>query len=188
MPRYSFVVAWSMLCALACRPAEGRERRDFERMREQQRYNAYDRSTFFPNGAVMQAPPAHTIARAANDPWSGAVAPMTYLTGANGSADIANTPIPIDDRMRASGREQYAISCAPCHGAAGNGDGVMAANLRPKAPPPLVAPSISILPAGTIFKVITDGFGTMPPYGWQIPVDTRWAVVAYVRSLEAGRR
>lgn len=181
-------LALFLLCSIACRPAEGRERRDFERMRRQQRYDAYDRSTFFRNGAVMQAPPAHTIARPANDPWSNAVMPMTYLTGSNGSTDVADTPIPVDDRVGLAGARQYAISCALCHGAAGNGDGIMVANLRPKAPPPLIAPPIATLPAGTIFKVITDGFGTMPPYGWQIPIDTRWAVVAYVQSLAANRR
>jgi hypothetical protein len=42
---------------------------------------------------------------------------------------------------------------------------------------------IDTLSAGMIFSVITNGFGQMPPYGWQMPPATRWAVVAYVRSL-----
>jgi mono/diheme cytochrome c family protein len=167
----------------ACRPGEGREQRDFERMRVQQRYDAYGRSRFFRDGAVMQAPPAHTIARAAEDPWSGRVETSAYLTGAVGASDVAEPPIALDSSLRAAGREQYRISCAPCHGAGGYGGGVMAANLAAKRPPSLRTPPVSTLPAGTIFKVITEGLGRMPPYGWQIPTRDRWAVVAYVRSL-----
>ncbi len=170
--------------AVACtRPPEGREHRDFERMRQQQRYDPYEPSAFFPNGAVMQAPPAHTVARAADSPWSGAVASLAYLRGNDGAADIAAPPLPIDDRALAVGREQFAITCAVCHGAGGYGGGVMAPNVPGRRPPSLRSPPVSTLPAGTVFKVITDGFGGMPPYGWQMPVNVRWAVVAYMRAL-----
>jgi mono/diheme cytochrome c family protein len=174
------------LCAagIACtRPAEGRERTDFERMRQQQRYDAYGASAFFANGAVMQPAPAHTVPRPAADPWSGRVEPIAFVTGTDGSTDVADPPIPLDSATRARGAEQFAISCAPCHGAGGYGGGVMAPNLQGKRPPSLRAPPASTLPAGTIFKVITNGFGRMPAHGWQMPLETRWAVVAYVRSL-----
>lgn len=179
----AFAVA---LCAagIACtRPAEGRERTDFERMRQQQRYDPYGASAFFPNGAVMQPPPAHTVARPAADPWSGRVEPIAFATGSDGATDLADPPITLDSATRAAGAEQFAISCAPCHGAGGYGGGVMAPNLQGKRPPSLRVPPASTLPAGTIFKVITDGFGRMPPHGWQMPLERRWAVVAYVRSL-----
>jgi mono/diheme cytochrome c family protein len=179
-------VLLSIICAggVSCgRPAPGREQRDFERMRQQQRYDSYSQSGFFHNGAVMQAPPAHTIARVAGDPWSGRVQPVAFLTGASGASDVTAPPMTIDATVLSAGREQYGISCAPCHGSDGWGGGVMAANLASKRPPSLRTPPVSTLPAGTIFKVITDGFGRMPPYGWQLPIDGRWAVVAYIRSL-----
>jgi mono/diheme cytochrome c family protein len=184
MHRAAFVLLIVGASGLACgRPSEGRERRDFERMRQQQRYDTYGPSSFFHNGAVMQAPPAHTIPRAADDPWSGRVQAAAYLSGASGGSDVTAPPIPVDANLLAAGRAQYEISCAPCHGPAGFGGGVMAANLTSKRPPSLRTPPISTLPAGTIFKIISDGFGRMPPYGWQLPADSRWAVVAYVRSL-----
>jgi hypothetical protein len=37
---------------------------------------------------------------------------------------------------------------------------------------------------GQLFQTITYGYNNMPPYGPQLPVDDRWAVVAYVRALQ----
>lgn len=177
------VVTLVFAAGLSCRPAPGREQRDFERMRQQQRYDAYGPSAFFHDGAVMQSPPAHTVPRMPGGPWSGQIQPVAYLTGTSGTSDVGTPPITVDSTIIARGRERYAISCAPCHGSDGYGGGIMAVNLASKRPPSLRTPPVSGLPAGTIFKVITDGFGRMPPYGWQLPVERRWAVVAYVRSL-----
>ncbi|MGH7615908.1 MAG: c-type cytochrome [Gemmatimonadaceae bacterium] len=175
-----------VICAAvaACvRPAPGREQRDFERMRQQQRYDSYEQSSFFANGAVMQPPPAHTVPRDADDPWSGRVETPAFLTGADGGHDVGAPPITLDAATLASGAKQFSISCVPCHGAGGYGGGSIAANLRAKRPPSLRVPPVSTLPAGTIFKVIVDGFGHMQPHGWQMTTTTTWAVVSYVRAL-----
>ena len=37
---------------------------------------------------------------------------------------------------------------------------------------------------GHLFNTISNGIRNMPSYGSQIPVDDRWAVVAYVRALQ----
>ena len=37
---------------------------------------------------------------------------------------------------------------------------------------------------GQIFNTITNGIRAMPSYGSQIPVEDRWAIVAYVRALQ----
>jgi hypothetical protein len=39
-------------------------------------------------------------------------------------------------------------------------------------------------PAGYFFDVVTNGFGRMQGYSAQVPVDDRWAIVAYVRALQ----
>ena len=39
-------------------------------------------------------------------------------------------------------------------------------------------------PPGYFYDVIANGFGAMPSYAAQIPVDDRWAIVAYVRALQ----
>jgi len=156
------VLAWALALPLACgRPRDSREARDFERMRQQQRYDPYEASRFFANGAVLQAPPAHTMSR---------------------SAAYASPPAaPSLD----AGARQFAISCAPCHGAGGFGGGPMAANLAAHRPPSLRSGPVTALTPDQLFAIITNGFGVMPPYGWQQPEPVRWSVVAYVRALGA---
>ena len=173
------------IAAAACQPPEHREARDFERMRRQQRYDPYDRSAFFPNGAAMQRPPAHTIARDGSLDATGQTASLAFLTGRSAGAFVAQIPIAINDSLIGAGARQFAISCAPCHGAGGFGGGPIAPNLAEKRPPSLRSAPASVLPAGQLFAVITDGFGAMPPYGWQLTPSQRWAVAAYVRSLGA---
>ena len=37
---------------------------------------------------------------------------------------------------------------------------------------------------GHFFDVMTNGFGAMPPYNVQVPVNDRWAIIAYIRALQ----
>ena len=39
------------------------------------------------------------------------------------------------------------------------------------------------MPDGQLYATITNGVRLMPPYGAQLEVDDRWAVVAYVRAV-----
>ena len=39
-------------------------------------------------------------------------------------------------------------------------------------------------PAGFFYKAITQGYGLMPSFSGEIPLDERWAVVAYVKALQ----
>ena len=43
-------------------------------------------------------------------------------------------------------------------------------------------------PEGRIFNTITNGMGRMSAYGYQIPVRDRWAIIAYVRTLQAAKQ
>jgi hypothetical protein len=45
-------------------------------------------------------------------------------------------------------------------------------------------PRIVGLADGELFYVITHGRNLMGPYASQIPVEDRWAIVAYVRALQ----
>ncbi len=86
------------------------------------------------------------------------------------------------------GKERFAIYCSVCHGESGNGLGVTShykvpgiANLhedRFKS---------SAYPDGRMFEVITHGKGMMGSYGANIPVRDRWAIISYVRTLQAAK-
>ena len=43
------------------------------------------------------------------------------------------------------------------------------------------------IPDGMLYHVITHGKGMMGAYGMNIPVDDRWAIVAYVRAMQEAR-
>ena len=40
---------------------------------------------------------------------------------------------------------------------------------------------------GQLFQTISYGANNMPPYGQVVPVDDRWAIVAYVRALQVSQ-
>src|SRR5437762_1199362 len=39
-------------------------------------------------------------------------------------------------------------------------------------------------PVGRLFAVVSQGYGSMPSYADQIPPRDRWAIVAYLRTLQ----
>jgi hypothetical protein len=57
-----------------------------------------------------------------------------------------------------------------------------------KQPPTYHQDRLRQAPAGYIFDVISNGFGAMPDYAAQIPVDDRWKIVAYVRALQLSQQ
>ena len=42
-------------------------------------------------------------------------------------------------------------------------------------------------PDGRLYHTINKGKGMMSGYGYNIPVSDRWAIVAYVRTLQAAK-
>jgi mono/diheme cytochrome c family protein len=88
------------------------------------------------------------------------------------------------------GKERYGIYCAVCHGVSGDGNGITAQYGVPVANNPnakLNAISAETYPDGRLFEVITNGKGLMSGYGYNIPVRDRWAIVAYVHTLQAAK-
>ena len=87
----------------------------------------------------------------------------------------------------ARGKEMYGVHCAVCHGASGNGKGVVT-----KYKGMAVVSDIHLFPQdkspdGRIFQVISEGHGNMGGYKHNLPVRDRWAIVAYVRALQAAK-
>ena len=86
--------------------------------------------------------------------------------------------------MLDKGAQIWAANCAVCHGDTGKGDGPKAAaSARPvpnfSDPADLIATSDT-----TLFYSVTSGGGpAMPAFAGKLDDDSRWAVVAYTRSL-----
>ncbi|MBI1367883.1 MAG: c-type cytochrome [Planctomycetes bacterium] len=111
----------------------------------------------------------------------------------------------LDMALLKRGQERYTIYCSVCHGLDGYGDGMVArraaalAAMQPSQAPGWVPPrdlntvdqktggpmyAEPLYPAGKLFAVISEGLSTMPSYASQIPVEDRWAIVAYVHALQ----
>jgi mono/diheme cytochrome c family protein len=164
---------------LACGHTTERGHVDFERMRVQQRYHLYGSSSVFANGQAMQAPPAGTVARET------AADTGVIGTGVLRGAAVTTIPIMLTAAQRAGGAKSFRIYCAVCHGSAGFGGSTVAENMGPPRPPSLRSARLVAAPPGYIFTVATHGLGRMPSYAPVLTATERWAVVAYIKQLQA---
>jgi mono/diheme cytochrome c family protein len=163
-----FLLAVASLLLVACN----------QKMGEQPAYRPFRPSDFFSDGTSARPIPGDTVAR-------GHLQDDTLLfTGkdANGQ-DSTQFPYPITRDVLEHGRDRFQIYCVPCHGPTGDGDGlVVQRGFNP--PPSYNTDRLRQAPVGHFFDVITNGFGAMPSYAQQVPVDDRWAIIAYIRALQ----
>lgn len=106
-----------------------------------------------------------------------------FYTGMQAGAPVERIPMPLTLAVVDRGRERYNIYCAPCHGIAGDGDG-MIVKRGYKQPTSYHDARLRNERAGYFFDVMTRGFGQMPDYAAQVSPKDRWAIVAYIRALQ----
>jgi len=103
---------------------------------------------------------------------------------------VQDFPIPVTDELMARGRQRFNIYCAPCHGLAGEGDGLVARRAQELQqgtwvpPTSLQSDAVRPQPVGQLFNTITNGVRKMPAYGAQISLRDRWAIVLYIKALQ----
>ncbi len=145
-------------------------------MNQQQKVQAYQPSTYYPDGLGMRAPPEGTV------PY-GPLPPLEVVTGLGPDGlGVPVSPVAVDAKLLARGRARFETTCATCHGLLGDGESQVAINMSLRRPPSLHA--YRDVPDGHIYRVIQEGFGLMPSYAVELSVEDRWAVVAYVRALQ----
>jgi mono/diheme cytochrome c family protein len=150
-------------------------------MHDQPRAKPQSKSAFFVDGRTGRLPVDGTVAR-------GELREDDHLyRGKVDGVFVTTFPFPIDAAVMRRGQERYAIYCTPCHGATGLGNGMV---IQRGFKIPAASHHIERLrlaPVGYWFDVITNGFGVMFGYAAQIPVNDRWAIIAYVRALQLSR-
>jgi mono/diheme cytochrome c family protein len=99
---------------------------------------------------------------------------------------VEEFPIAIDEGVIQHGRNRYAIYCVVCHDPLGTGRGKIVERGYTR-PPSYHIPRLQQAPVGRLFAVVSEGYGSMPSYAGQIPVEDRWAIVAYLRALQASQ-
>jgi mono/diheme cytochrome c family protein len=99
--------------------------------------------------------------------------------------DVETFPFPITKEALDRGQERYDIFCSVCHGATGNGDGMIARRgFNKPLPASYHQDRLRQAPVGHFFDAMTNGWGAMPAYAAQIPVEDRWKIIAYIRALQ----
>jgi cytochrome c5 len=99
--------------------------------------------------------------------------------------DVETFPMPITKQDIDRGQQRYDIFCSVCHGATGNGDGMIARRgFNKPLPASYHQDRLRQAPVGHFFDAMTNGWGAMPAYASQIPVEDRWRIIAYIRALQ----
>jgi mono/diheme cytochrome c family protein len=176
----------------------------FQDMDHQAKVKYQAASDFFADGVGARLPvkntvpmgfevPAKPVAEGAPPPAYGFSNGLDYYhTGKMGDfyGDGIPSELKVDTALLERGERQFNIYCAVCHGASGNGKGITsnygiltAFNFhQPGSTDP--ANAAAYRADGAMFDVITNGKGLMGPYGGNLTVRDRWAIVAYIRAMQ----
>ena len=101
--------------------------------------------------------------------------------------DVDKFPFPVTKEIVIRGHERYDIFCSVCHGLTGNGDGMIVRRGFRRAAS-FNDDRLRQAPVGHFFDAVTNGWGAMPSYAAQIPVQDRWAIIAYIRALQTSQQ
>jgi mono/diheme cytochrome c family protein len=124
------------------------------------------------HGTPLRASPRRNVV--AEDLQAEAIA--AYLPTLSGS----------DWELLRVGRLVFEAACAPCHGAYGQGEGVLGATNNP--PPPNLMTARERYTDESLKMISKEGIGTMPPLADAFQPGELRALIAYVRHLSKGYR
>lgn len=175
----------------------------FNDMKDQAKVKYQQPSNFFDDGMAMRKPVTGTVPMGFQVPHHPASAGFEaqdyefthgtgyYFTGKVG--DFYGDGFPPEIKMDAAfikrGQERYNIQCSICHGLSGNGKGIFTKYTN-VLPAELTGPGFDTIgnpayrPDGKIYDVITNGWNQMGSYGANVAVSDRWAIAAYIRTLQ----
>lgn len=146
-------------------------------MQDSPRFRPYRASDLYADGSSARPLVEGTVARGHLDDDE-----LLHTGKVNGQISPL-FPFPITRADLDRGQDRFNIYCSPCHGRTGEGNGMIVQRGFKKAANYHID-RLRQAPAGYLFGVITNGFGAMPDYKSQIPVEDRWRIIAYVRALQ----
>src|SRR5262249_18513686 len=108
---------------------------------------------------------------------------------------VSEFPFAVTADVLNRGQEQYTVYCSICHDASGTGNGKIVQRGFTKPPSYLTDTSRQLarsgfqfalrdVPAGCLFDVARNGYGAMADYSSQVAPRDRWAIAAYIRTLQ----
>jgi hypothetical protein len=176
-------------------------------MADQPSYYAFEPSDFFADGRSARPLPVGTVARGqlridvalytGRKTRGGRRPRLIEPAPAPNSAEarrfdenrdfVEDFPIVITEQVLKHGRDRYTIYCIVCHDPLGTGRGKIVERGYTQ-PPSYHIPRLRAAPVGRLFAVASEGYGSMPSHAGQIPAEDRWAIVAYIKALQASQR
>lgn len=149
-------------------------------MHDQPKFRPLDASRFFPDGASARPLVEGTIPRGHLE------TNQVFFEGLVGTNLVTAFPLEITRELIERGRERFDIYCSVCHGLSGDGHGMIVQRGFPQ-PPTFHQPRLREAPIGHFYRVITYGYGVMFPYAARVTSEDRWAIAAYIRTLQLSR-
>ena len=173
--------------------------RIFPDMDEQDRIDPQEASDFFADGLGSRQPVAETIPQGLKpDPIPDTLKESfandnSYYHSGMFNDKVYGNGLPVEElglteenlpAFIERGAVVYNANCSACHGISGNGKGVVAAY----GVPGVINLVDSQLPDGGKYDVIVNGRGNMSAFGYQVDLDDRWAIIAYLRAIQYSRK
>jgi mono/diheme cytochrome c family protein len=162
-------------------------------MERQPKLRPLTANAFFDNGMSSRLPVAGTVARSQPIrvgenliyPWQDTPLTTGLVTGTTNFVEL--NPLPVTDELLHRGQQVFDITCAACHSKVGDGNGTpkrigamaVVGNLHDKR--------IVELADGELFNTISYGKNLMQGYAATMPIQDRWAAIAYLRALQLSR-
>ena len=153
----------------------------FSFMREAPFFDPYEA----PRPAPPNSVPYQTPAGESLPPIEASVAGLeAFANGPHGTNPF------VGEALEALGQQMYDRHCMVCHGTAGRGDGPIVQTDPAEAKWPLPIPDVTApltvgRSDGYLYAIIRAGRGLMPAYGPRTTHRERWAIVVYLRQLQA---
>jgi mono/diheme cytochrome c family protein len=152
-------------------------------MKRQGKFKPQMENTIFQDHRDSRRPPDGVVARGHLD------ADATYYTGMVGDLYVGKNPAfdkPGVDLagLLDKGHARFNTYCSPCHDRQGSGGGIVSIHVPTWQPANLMEDRVVQFADGEIFNVVSNGRRSMPAYKFQISVEDRWAIIAYLRVLQ----
>ena len=141
-------------------------------------YRTWSENPLHDDGKTMQAPVEGTIPRN--------MIPFQYEKTeedlVRAGQELIN-PLPHSAAVLERGQKVFTVYCMNCHGEKGDGLGHLYTSGKYLVPPTsLIAEKVVNYPDGSIYHVISRGWGVMAEHATLIRPEDRWKVIHYIRQ------
>lgn len=146
------------------------------------RLKPLEKSKFFTDGSSARMLVEGTV------PYQGARTDEHYYAGTIDGVFASTLPeqIELNIDLLKRGQNRFNVYCIVCHGATGEGNGMVVRRGFPQPPTylDLLRRDPPADQVGYYFDVMTNGFGRMYSYATRVSVQDRWAIATYIRALQ----